>query len=414
MQKKIGVLSLGCPRNLVDTELILSSLANKGYRITEITEGEIAIINTCAFIKEAVKESLEAIEEVIALKREGKVKKIIVYGCLVERYKDKLLPYFKEIDAWVGRVSLNRTLRKYFLTPRHYAYLKICEGCFHLCSFCVIPQIKGRFQSRTLASLLEEVKRIDANGVKELNIVGQDTSSYGRDISSSLNLVVLLENILKVVKYIRWIRLLYLYPTGINDELLKLVAAHPRMCKYLDIPFQHINERILKLMRRDTTSLQTIKLLEKVRSKFPEIFIRTTLMVGFPTETEKEFKELLNFVKRYRFERLGVFIYSKEEKTPAEKLKPQIPFSVKQRRFNILMQVQQEISKEINGNFLGKTLNVLIDEFQDNRYLARTMYDAPEVDGTVWVDSQSALKIGDFVDVKITDTLEYDLVGRAL
>jgi ribosomal protein S12 methylthiotransferase len=414
MLKNIGVLSLGCPRNLVDTEVILSGLKNKGYKIVELENSQIAIVNTCAFIKEAVQESLEIIRELIALKKEKRIKRIIVYGCLVERYKDKILSKLKGIDALVGRISLNHGIRKYFLTPRHFSYLKICEGCVNLCSFCVIPYIKPKFQSRTPESIIEEVRILDKKGIKELNLIGQDITLYGRDISAELNLVKLLKEILKNTKNIRWIRLLYLYPHNITDELLELINKEEHICKYIDLPLQHINDRILKLMNRETTSKDIYNLIKRIREKIPSVFIRTTLMVGFPTETEDEFRQLLDFVRETKFERLGAFIYSKEEGSPASELKPQIPFLVKQKRFNQLMQVQQEISSIINKRFLGKTMEVLIDEEQNGYYLGRSIYDAPEVDGCVWVKSKKILKLGSFVKVKIFDTLEYDLVGEAL
>jgi len=414
MIKKIGVLSLGCPRNLVDTEMILSALKAKGYKIVEVEDSQIAIVNTCAFIKEAVQESLEVIKELISLKKEKRIKKIIVYGCLVERYKGKLLSYLKGVDALIGRVSLNHGIRNYFLTPKHFSYLKICEGCVNFCSFCLIPRIKSKFESRPLQSIIEEVKFLDREGTKELNIVGQDISFYGKDISSELDLTKLLKEILKNTKNIRWIRLLYLYPHNITDELLELINKEERICKYMDLPLQHINDRILKLMNRKTTSKYIYDLIKRIRKKIPSVFIRTTLMVGFPTETEKEFGELLNFVKETKFERLGAFIYSKEEGSPASELKPQVPFLVKQKRFNQLMQVQQEISSLVNKRFLGKTIEVLIDEKQNDYYLGRSIYDAPEVDGCVWVKSRRILKVGSFIKVKIFDTLEYDLVGEAI
>jgi len=412
--KNIGVLSLGCSRNLVDTEMVLSRLKNKGYKIGEIDNAKIAIVNTCAFIREAVEESLEVIKELIALKKEKRIKKIIVYGCLVERYKDKLLSYLKGVDALVGRISLNHGIRKYFLTPKHFSYLKICEGCVNLCSFCVIPYIKPKFQSRPLQSIIEEVKFLDKKGVKELDLIGQDITVYGRDISSDLNLVKLLKEILKNTKNIHWIRLLYLYPHNISDELLELINKEERICKYMDLPLQHINERILKLMNRKTDPQYIFNLIKRIREKIPSVFIRTTLIVGFPTETEEEFGELLDFVKETKFERLGAFMYSKEKDAPASELKPQVPFLVKQKRFNQLMQVQQEISSLVNKRFLGKTIEVLIDEKQNDYYLGRSIYDAPEVDGCVWVKSRRILKLGSFIKVKIFDTLEYDLVGEAI
>ncbi|MCM8792455.1 MAG: 30S ribosomal protein S12 methylthiotransferase RimO [Candidatus Omnitrophica bacterium] len=413
MRKNIGVLSFGCCRNLVDTETILSLLRDKGYRIVELNRAKIAIVNTCAFIKKAVEESTEAIKELISLKKEGKIDKIIVYGCLVERYKDRLLLSLEGIDAMVGRISLNHSLRKYFITPKHFAYLKISEGCNNFCSFCVIPHIKGRYQSRPVESIIEEAKLLDKRGVKEINLIGQDITLYGKDISPHLDLVTLLKEILRNTCNISWIRLLYLYPHRITDELLQLINNEPRICKYMDLPLQHINDRILKLMNRETGSADIFNLIKRIREKVSSVFIRTTLMVGFPTETDEEFEELVDFVKRVKFERLGVFIYSKESQTPAAKMRYQIPYLVKQKRFNRLMQVQQEISAQINSKFMGKILEVLIEERHDEYcYLGRTMYDAPEVDGTVWVKSNFPLEIGSFAKVRIIDTLEYDLVGE--
>jgi len=414
MRRNIGVLSLGCPRNVVDTEVIVSRLKKKNYQIVDIDKAKIALVNTCAFIKEAVEESCTVIRQLIDLKREGKIKKIIVYGCLVERYKNKLLRYLKDVDALVGRISINGVLRNCFITPHYFAYLKICEGCLNACSFCTIPKIKGNFESRTPQSIIKEVRFLDKKGIKELNIVGQDISLYGKDISKDINLTSLLKEILKNTSQIRWIRLLYLYPHNISDELLGLINKEERICKYIDLPLQHINNRILKLMNRKITKEEIIELIKKIRKTIPSVFIRTTLMVGFPTETDKEFEELIDFVKEFKFERLGAFIYSRETQTPAYDFKPQIPFSVKKKRFGQLMQVQQEISRKINERFLGKTVDILIEESQNSHYLGRTVYDAPEVDGAVWVKSNHPLKIGDIQKVKIVDTLEYDLVGEAI
>jgi ribosomal protein S12 methylthiotransferase len=411
-RKKVGILSLGCPRNMVDSEIILSRLKSKDYVITDMEDAEIGIVNTCAFIKAAKQESIDAILSLIELKKEGRLKKVIVCGCLPQRYKDELYGEFREVDAFLGKLCLDRGKRDFYLTPRHYAYLKICEGCVNRCSFCVIPAIKGDFSSRDTSSLVEEARALDKRGVKELNIIGQDITLYGHDLYAGGSLVALLKRILKETKDIRWIRLLYLYPSHISDELLDLIAREERICKYIDIPLQHINERILKLMNRRMTPDSIEKLIAKVRRKIPGVALRTSLMVGFPTETEKEFKELLEFVGRIEFERLGVFTYSREEGTAAYGLKPQVSDKIKNQRFNMIMVKQQEISRRVNERFLGRSLEVLVDEKGEGYYLGRSYADAPEVDGNVFINTSYKVKVGDFVRCRITDTLEYDLVGE--
>jgi len=410
--QKIGILSLGCPRNLVDSEIILSRLRRKGYSIVDLADADVAILNTCAFIEEAKKESIEAILDLIDLKKEGRLKKIVIYGCLPQRYKEKLLPQLKEVDAFVGRISLNHTQKTYALTPKHYAYLKICEGCINNCSYCVIPKIKGKFTSRSLDSVIEEARALDKKGIKEVNIIGQDITLYGKDIYQTTKLTELLKNILRQTKNIDWVRLLYLYPSHLSDDLLDLIKNEARICKYIDLPIQHINNRILRLMNRDTTATQILKLIEKIRKNIPRLAIRTSLIVGFPTETEREFKELLKFVADTQFERLGVFMYSREEGTPAFRLKPQIPKNIKQERFNAIMSRQQEIASKVNAKFLGQTLDVLIEEKEGGHYLGRSQFDAPEVDGLVFVKSLAPVATGQIRKIKITDTLEYDLVGE--
>lgn len=412
--KKIGMLSLGCPRNLVDSELLLSRLSIKNYRLVDIQDAQVAIVNTCCFIKEAKEESIEAILDLLDLKKEGHIEKIVVYGCLVERYAGQLLSSFKEVDAFVGRLSLNHSSRSIYLTPGHYAYMKICEGCANACSFCVIPRIKGKFSSRSLESIIQEAKTLEERGVKEINIIGQDITLYGQDLSHSVDLTRLLKELLKATKDIRWIRLLYLYPSHITDDLLELVNDEPRICKYIDLPLQHINDRILKLMHRDTTRRDILDLINKIRKKISQVAIRTALMVGFPTETEKEFAELLKFVEDMNFERLGVFTYSREEGTVAFGIKPQVREKLKQQRFQAIMLKQQELSKKINERSLGRVTDVLIDECQNGTYIGRTQYDSPQVDGIVFINTNTALQIGQFLKVKVIDTLEYDLVGEVL
>jgi len=410
---KVGILSLGCPRNLVDSESILARLARKGHTITDINRAEIGIINTCAFINDAKEESIEAILDLIELKKSGKLKKIIVHGCLSQRYKSKLVKELPEIDAFVGRVSLNHEKSTYRITPRHFAYLKICESCVNNCSFCIIPKIKGKFNSLDMETLVDKAAELDRSNVKELNIIGQDISGYGLDLYGKIRLTELIKKILQNTKNIRWLRLLYLYPSRVTDELLKLVKNEERICKYIDLPVQHINSRILKLMRRRMDKVGILKTINKIRKIVPQAAIRTSVIVGFPGETDKEFKELLDFIKEAKFERLGAFIYSAEEGTPAYKLRNRISPKVLSERFNAVMLIQQDISREINSGFMGKELEVLIEEKDKDVYLGRSQFDAPEVDGMVYVKSKVALKPGDIKKVRITDTYEYDLMGEA-
>jgi ribosomal protein S12 methylthiotransferase len=411
---KIGILSLGCPRNLVDSETVLGRLGNKGYKVVDIDKADVAIVNTCAFINDAKEESIEAILDLVQLKKEGRLKKIIVYGCLAQRYKKELVKELPEIDAFVGSLALNHEKSRFAITPEHFVYLKICEGCVNNCSFCIIPKIKGKFTSLGKKEILEKVRQFNNEKKSELNIVGQDISGYGIDLYKKPILADLLKDIVKNSKNIGWIRLLYLNPARISDELIKLVADSEKICKYIDMPIQHINNRILKLMRRNTDKAGIIKAIEKIRKRIPGVSLRTSLIVGFPSETDKEFQELFDFVKEVRFERLGVFTYSREEGTSAYNFKGQLSSKIKQERLGALMQLQQDISKEINARFLGKTIEVLIDEQENGCYLGRTQSDAPEVDGMVYVNSARKLMPGEFVKVKITDTMEYDLTGKVL
>lgn len=421
---KVGILSLGCPRNLVDSENILGRLSTRGYAVTDIDKADTAIINTCAFIKDAKTESVDAILDLIELKRKGKIKKILVYGCLAQRYKDKLHKELPEVDAFVGKISLNHDLGAFRLTPKHYAYIKICEGCVNNCSYCIIPKIKGKFTSLDIDAILGKIKILNKNKLSELNIIGQDITGYGIDLYGKGRLPGLLKKIIQENRDIGWFRLLYLHPQRASDELLELIKNEPRICKYVDLPIQHINDRILRLMNRHTKKRDILKIINKIRNKIPGIALRTSVIVGFPSETEKEFKELLSFIKDARFERLGAFIYSREEGTPAYRFRKQISAETKKERFDAVMMQQQNISQDVNKEFLGKIIDVLIDEpsptaqgfseKEDDFYLGRSQYDAPEVDGLIYVDSKKLLKPGDFVKVEITDTLEYDLVGKAL
>jgi len=412
MKKRIGILSLGCPRNLVDSEGLAGRLNFKGYSVTErIEEAEIALVNTCAFIQEAKRESIDAILDLIELKKQGKLKKIIVHGCLAQRYKN-LSKHFPEVDAFVGSLELNHQTKRFALTPSYYAYLKICEGCINNCSYCVIPKIKGPLKSLEEKTIIQRVLGFSKDKISELNIIGQDITGFGCDFKGSSRLAEILKKIINNAVNIGWIRLLYLNPERITDELLELIAGQKKICKYIDLPIQHINSRILKLMNRKITREEIISLIKKIRRIIPGVYLRTSLIVGFPSETKKEFNELLEFVKEIKFDRLGVFVYSREEGTPAYSFKGQINQQLKEQRRDIIMLEQQKIAAAVNAKFLGKSISVLIEEKQNNSYIGRSQADAPEVDGVVYVNSKRKLKPGEFVQVKITDTLEYDLVGE--
>ena len=414
MKQKLGILSLGCPRNLVDAESLAGRLNAKGYSmVDDMAEAEVALVNTCAFIEEARRESVDAILDLIELKKKGKLKKIIVYGCLSQRYKDlnKELP---EVDAFVGSLELNHESRRFALTPKHYAYLKICEGCVNKCSYCIIPKIKGKLVSLDEKTIIRKVKRFNQEKISELNIIGQDITGFGLDSSGKSQLAGLLSKIIRNAPDIGWIRLLYLNPERISDELLELISSHEQVCKYIDLPIQHINNRILKLMNRKVAKKEIISLIEKIRKVIPGVCLRTSLIVGFPSETDNEFEELLSFIREVKFDRLGAFIYSREEDTPAYSFKGQITQKLKQERFDAIMAAQQKIAAAVNAKFLGKSMRVLIEEKQDGAYIGRSQLDAPEVDGLVYVNARRLLKKGEFTEVKITDTLEYDLVGEAI
>ena len=413
MKQKLGILSLGCPRNLVDAESLAGRLNFKGYDIVNgIAGADIALINTCAFIEDAKRESIDAILDLIELKKQGKLKKIIVYGCLPQRYKEDLRKELPEVDAFVGALGLNHETKRFALAPKHYVYLKICEGCVNNCSYCVIPKIKGKLTSLDEGSIIQKVKCFNREKISELNIIGQDITGFGMDHSGRSQLTGLLGKIMDNTPDIGWIRLLYLNPERITDGLLKMIKNQERICKYIDLPIQHINNRMLKLMRRKITEKEIISLIQKIRKIIPGVCLRTSLIVGFPSETQEEFKQLLEFVEDIKFERLGVFIYSREEATAAYNFKAQVPQGLKEERFDMVMSAQQRIAALINSRLLGKVIPVLIEDKQDGAYIGRSQYDAPEVDGVVYINSERTLKAGEFVKAKITDTLEYDLVGE--
>lgn len=442
---QIGIKSLGCPKNLVDTEVICGKLREKGYKISgKIDTSDIVIINTCSFIRDAVEESIEEILSLVKLKKEGKIKHIIVTGCLPQRYKDdNLNQELPEVDAFLGvgnlldindviekilqdeqifRVSskpdflYNHTTPRTILNPKHYAYIKISEGCQNNCYYCLIPKIRGNHRSREMEDIIEEVKMLsEKQNLSEIILIGQDTTSYGIDLYGEYKLAELLKKLsLLELKNLKWIRLLYTHPAHYNDELIEVIANHPKICSYLDLPLQHVSDKILKRMNRPVKKSYVISLINKLRDRIPNLTLRTTFIVGFPGETDKDFEELLSFVKEFRFERLGGFVFSREEGTPAYDFPQQIPARIKKERLKELMLLQQSISKEINSSYLGKEIEVLIDEIKlgkPNIVLGRTRADAPEIDGKVIIRGDKA-KVGNIIKVKVIEASEYDLVGE--
>ncbi len=418
--RNVGVINLGCARNLVDAQTILGNLKRQGHRITaDVAGADTVVVNTCAFIEEAKKESIDTILDLLELKKQGKLKKIVVAGCLAQRYSKELAEEFKEVDAIFGvqKLDKDKIPAQVSLTPPHFAYVKICESCYNRCSFCIIPAIKGKFVSRTIGSVVREVKQLDAQGVKEINIIGQDITAYGMDIYREKTLARLLKEMVAATRNIRWIRLLYAFPAHVTDELIDVIAREDKICKYIDIPLQHISDNLLESMNRSITTPQTIDLISTIRAKIPGAHIRTSFIVGLPGETEENFQELLDFVRDMSFERVGAFVYSREEGTPAYAMPGQVPDTIKRKRLNSLMTLQQKISQDLQKDKIGRKFDVLIDEVPEKEegiYLGRMQYDAPEVDGVVYVHSAKKLTPGDIVPVAITDSYEYDLAGNAL
>lgn len=440
MAYKVGIISLGCAKNRVDAEMLLYRIRNAGYKLCEdVAMADVAIINTCGFIESAKQESIEEILELSELKKEGKIKAIIVTGCLAERYKEEVMKEIPEADAVVG-IGANDDIVKIIdevlqgkkqqcfpdklllpleggriqSTPYYYAYLKIAEGCDNHCTYCAIPMIRGKFRSRKMEDIIAEAKHLAEKGVKELVVVAQDTSLYGKDIYGELMLAKLLKKLCEI-DGIRWIRVLYCYPDKITDELLQVMAEEEKIVKYLDLPLQHCNGRVLKTMNRKGNKEELVELIAKIREKVPGIVLRTTFIAGFPTETEEEFAELENFAKEVRFERVGCFAYSQEENTPAAKLEPQIPEDVKERRAEIIMENQQEIMEKFCQKLDGKTIEVLVEGYDQYAecFFGRSAWDAPEVDGSVFFTVTGRKPApGEFVKVKIDDFLNCDPIGE--
>ncbi len=408
-KKTFSIVSLGCFRNTYDSEVLVQQFADRGYKFSP--QADTLIINTCGFIDSAKEESLAALSAAVDLKNKGKVKEIIVAGCLAQRYGKKLKRFFPEVDVWSGVVQFSPKFKpRKKLTPFYTDFLKICEGCLNRCSFCAIPLIKGPLRSRHPGEIIAEAKYLDRRGLKELNIIGQDITSWAKDLKNKMDLTYLLKRILKETKNIKWIRLIYTHPRNFKDSLIALMAEEERICKYIDLPIQHINDRILKVMRRRVTASQIRNLIRKLRNKIPDCTIRTSVITGFPTETEGDFRELLTFLTEVKFERLGAFIYSREEGTPACSLPGQVHPGMKKRRRRQIMDLQKKISARLNLKFIGRSLDVLVEKKEGDVYVARTEYDAPEVDGVVFV-RKKRLKIGDFYRAKIVDAYDYDLVA---
>lgn len=440
LNNKIAVASLGCAKNLVDTENMLGLLADEGYTfVSAPEEADIILVNTCAFIGDAKEESINTILDMAQYKQEGNCKLLIVAGCLAERYHEEIKCELPEVDAIVGTgdfPSICSAIRnamegkavclyghseafaldhmpRMLTTPQHYAYLKIAEGCDNHCTYCIIPSLRGKYRSRTMEDIVDEARHLAADGVKELLLIAQDTTRYGTDLYGSPTLPKLLERLCEV-EGIEWIRLHYCYPEAITDELLDTIASNRKLLHYFDIPIQHANDNILKRMGRKTNKAQLVTLINKIRAKLPDAALRTSLIVGFPGETRADFCELFDFAAQMRFDRVGVFAYSREEGTPAARLEKQVDPRTKQRRRDKLMALSQVISLEKNEAKVGTTLDVLCDGFDEESmlYYGRSAADSPGVDSLVYFGARAEVSPGDLVRVKVLCAQEYDLMGE--
>lgn len=437
----MGMVSLGCPKNQVDAELLFGQLKQNGYELVpDAALADVAIINTCGFIESAKQESIDEILAFCTLKSEGQIKHVIVTGCLAERYREEILEEIPEVDAVVGIggnggicAVLDRVLKqeqvtsfgekeklplegeRVLTTLPYYAYLKIAEGCDNCCSYCAIPMIRGRFRSRGMDEIVEEAESLARDGVKELILVAQDTTRYGEDRYGEFKLPELLQRLCKIDGLV-WIRLLYCYPERITDELLEVMASEPKVVKYLDLPLQHADGNILRAMNRVGDEAWLFGLLKHIREKVPGIILRTTLIAGFPGETEKQFETLVNFVKKAKFERLGCFAYSQEEDTPAALMDGQLPQNVKEHRAELIMLEQMRIHDRYNEEKVGKTVSVIVEGYDrlGGVYFGRSEADAPEIDGKIFFTCGKKPTMGDFVEVEIDEIMDYDLIGHAV
>ncbi|MBI4432454.1 MAG: 30S ribosomal protein S12 methylthiotransferase RimO [Candidatus Omnitrophica bacterium] len=440
---KVHLVSLGCARTLVDSEVALGGLAKEGYAIVhEPEKADVAIVNTCGFIEEAKMESIETILRLCQMKKEGRLRAVVVLGCLAQRYGAELQKELGEVDGVIGtnsfadlprllaplrnkksekifdvtshpRYLLDETTPRYRLTPPHTAYLKISEGCINACAYCVIPQMKGRHRSRSIDSIVNEAKaRAVGQQTSEINLIGQDTAAYGFDRDRTFQLPQLLEALAEA-KAAPWIRLLYAHPAHVTEALVETMGRHSAICRYVDFPIEHSHDAVLKRMNRAVTRAKMEWGIEALRRRMPGAAIRTTVIVGFPGETDEEFEDLLDFLRQTRFERLGTFMFSREEGSRAYDMPDQLPQKVKEERFRAVMSLQREISNQIQESFIGKEVQVLVDEKagEDGVYYGRTEADAPEVDGQAIIHTERKLAPGDFVRMRVTDALEYDLIG---
>ena len=439
---KILFISLGCDKNLVDTEVMLGLLASRGYEMTDDeTEADIIVINTCCFIHDAKEESIQNILEMAEYKKEGKVRALIVTGCLAERYRQEILDEIPEVDEVLGTTAYDRILdavdaalagehsvmladidalplpdtKRLVTTGGHFAYLKIAEGCDKHCTYCIIPKIRGNYRSVPMERLIREAEELAAQGVKELILVAQETTLYGKDLYGEKSLHRLVRELCRI-SGLRWIRILYCYPEEITDELIQVMKEEKKVCHYLDLPIQHASDAVLKRMGRRTSKQELVEIIGKLRREIPDICLRTTLITGFPGETEEQHEELIEFVDEMEFDRLGVFTYSPEEDTPAEKMPDQIDEEVKEERQAELMELQQEIAFDNAERMVGREVLVMIEGkvADENAYVGRTYRDAPNVDGLIFINTDEELLSGDFARVKVTGALDYDLIGELL
>ncbi len=428
-KNKVNVITLGCSKNTVDSEVLMGQLSHGGIDVVHESNKEdfdTVIINTCGFIDKAKEESISTILQFAEAKNKGWIEKLYVTGCLSQRYKENLEEEIKEVDGYFGTMELPLLLNRFEVDYKkeligervlsldtHYAYLKISEGCNRKCTFCAIPLMRGLHKSRTIESLVEETKNLARKGVKEIILIAQELTYYGLDIYKRKALVDLIQA-LSQVEGIEWIRLHYAYPAQFPYEVLDEIRDNPKVCKYLDIPIQHVSDKVLSDMKRNTTKQYTVDLINKIREIVPGIAIRTTLLTGFPTESESEFQELVDFIQEMKFDRLGVFTYSHEENTGAYKYEDAILEEEKNRRQQLLMDKQSEISFELNQSKIGKTFKVIIDKFESGTYIGRTEFDSPEVDNEVIIQTDKHLRLGDFVQVRITAATEFDLEGELI
>lgn len=435
-------ISLGCDKNLVDTEVMLGMLASRGYQMIDDEEqADIIVVNTCCFIHDAKEESINTILQMAEYKNGGRLKALIVTGCLAQRYQKEIVEEIKEVDAVLGTASYDRILdavdealkghvdivmndinripdvntNRLVTTGGHFAYLKIAEGCDKHCTYCIIPKIRGNFRSVPMENVMKEAKQLVEQGVKELILVAQETTVYGKDLYGEKTLPKLLHELCKIPK-LRWVRILYCYPEEITDELIQAIKSEEKVCKYLDLPIQHANNEILKKMGRRTSKEELIEIITKLRTEIPEITLRTTLITGFPGETKEQHEEVVDFIDQMEFDRLGVFTYSPEEDTPAALMPDQIPEEVKEERQAELMELQQEIAFDMADDMIGREVLVMIEGkvADENAYVGRTYKDAPNVDGLIFINTEEELMSGDFVRAKVTGAIEYDLIGEII